>query len=145
MRKFEIKVAENSLRFFLSEYKELKLGEKLVLTMCLSLNCDTIAFSKQDIILKNNAFKPSTSYKILKNLESKGFICSRRNGKYFSPAILEVTEKGYFFQSKLKRTIMKNESKNSDDKSQKPSRNELMAKALKKKITEYTKREFQLK
>lgn len=110
MPKVNLKNIESGIRFFFTyRNQELKAGEKLVLLTIIRLFEENEVITKDDVCKANQA-KRNTTYSLIRSLNSKGYLTSKRENKYYSYSYLTLTQKGHLFSSMLKNYIF---SKNS--------------------------------
>jgi len=101
-----LRQVENSIRFYLkSENENLSGGEKFVLIITIRLLKEKQVISKQDICNENKV-KNSTTYSIIKSLENKGYLTSKRGNQFYSKSFLSLINKGLMFSNNFKTKIL---------------------------------------
>lgn len=108
MERIKLRHLESGIRFFLTQNNnELTSGEKVVLITIIRLIEEKEVVTKQEIC-KANRIKNNTTYAIMRSLETKGFIKSKRARQHYSRSFLSLTEKGHFFSAILKEFVTSN-------------------------------------
>ena len=106
MVKINLKHIEIGIRFFLTkENHELRMGEKLVLITIFRLFDDKQVITKNDVCIANMV-KRDTTYHLILSLEKKGYLESKRSGKFFSPSYIILKKKALLYSLRLKENIL---------------------------------------
>ncbi|MGY6522421.1 MAG: MarR family transcriptional regulator [Mongoliitalea sp.] len=108
MGRIKLRHLESGIRFFLTQYNnEITSGEKVVLITIIRLIEEKEVVTKKEIC-EANRIKDNTTYAIIRSLESKGYVSSKRSNKHYSKSFLSLSFKGQFFSVLLKDFINSN-------------------------------------